>query len=68
MEHLKGGILITPKDIQIINDCSINTARSEHRTIRDALGIKHQKLTVKQYADYWGIDLDLVIFKLNDFR
>lgn len=68
MEKLKGGIFITPKDIQVLNDCILNTAKKEHLMIRDALGIEHKKLTVKQYADYWGISFDLVVFKINEFR
>ena len=68
MEKLKGGIFITTKDIMVLNDCCINTARKEHLMIRDAMEIKHGKLTVKQYADYWGIDLELVIQKINQFR
>lgn len=68
MEKLKGGIFIRPKDIMILNDCSERTARQEHLTVRDALEIEHGKLTVKQYADYWGIDYDLVVFKINEYR
>ncbi len=68
VEKLKGGIFLTPKDIQNLQDCTLNTARIEHRTIRDTLGIKHGKLTIKQWADYWEIDIELVIFKLNDSR
>ncbi|MCT4583128.1 MAG: hypothetical protein N4A35_17080 [Flavobacteriales bacterium] len=68
MEKLKGSIYITAKEIQILNDCSLRTAKTEHRRIRDSLGIKHGKLTIKQYINYWGIDYDLVIFKLNDYR
>lgn len=68
MEKLKGSIFISAKDIMVLNDCSESTAKREHRTIRDTLGIKHGKLTVKQYADYWSIDYDLVVFKVNEYR
>lgn len=56
------------KDIMVISGCSKSTAKREHRTVRDALGILHPKLTVKQYADYWGIDYDLVVEQINVYR
>lgn len=68
MEKLKGSIYISPKDIQIINDCSLRYAQREHQTIRDNLGIKNGRLTVKAYCEYWGISYDLVIFHINEFR
>lgn len=68
MEKLKGSEFISPKDIQIVTDCCRTTAYVEHQRVRDALGIKHSKLTVKQYADYWGIELDRIVFKINDYR
>ncbi len=68
MERLKGSIFISAKDIQIISECSITTARREHRAIRDALGIKHPRLTVKQFCEYWKINYDMVVFQINNFR
>lgn len=68
MERLKGSIFITAKDIQIITECSLRAAKTEHKTIRDVLGVLHKRLTVKQYCDYWGIDYDMVVFQINNFR
>lgn len=68
MEQLKGSIFITPKDIQIINDCSIRSAQEDHRAVRDSLKITNGKLSVKQYCDYYGLDYDLIVFHLNPFR
>jgi hypothetical protein len=67
-QRLKGGIYITPKDIQILNNSSINQARTEHRTIRDCLGIKSNKLTVKAYCEYCEIDYQMVVEYLNPYR
>ena len=68
MERLKGSIFITAKEIQIITECSARAANGEHKAIRDALGIEHRRLTVKQYCDYWKIDYDMVVFQINNFR
>ena len=68
MERLKGSIFISPKDIQIITEKGLRRAQQEHRAIRDALGIKHKRLTVRQYCDYWHIDYDMVVFQINNFR
>ncbi len=67
-ERLKGGIFITAKDIQIINDCSINQAHIEHKTIRDILEVEKGKLTVKAYCDYYKLDYQLVISYINPYR
>ncbi|MGV6861014.1 MAG: hypothetical protein ACWA41_04535 [Putridiphycobacter sp.] len=68
MERLKGGIFITPKDIQILNNCSIRTAEKEHLAIRDILQIKSKKLTVKAYCKYWNLDYNTVVEYLNPYR
>ena len=68
MEKLKGSIFMTSKDIMVVNDCSESTAKREHRLVRDALGIPHSKLTVIQYANYWGISYESVVIKLNEYR
>ncbi len=67
-EKLKGGIFITPKDIQILNDCTIQQGRIEHRTVRDILGIEKGKLTVLAYCEYYKLDYDLVKTYLNPYR
>ncbi len=66
--RLKGGIYITPKDIQILNHCNIQQARIEHRTVRDILGVAKKKLTVFAYCDFYKLNYDLVISYLNPFR
>lgn len=67
-ERLKGGIYITPKDIQVLNNCTIQQARIEHRTVRDILGIDKKKLTVLAYCDYYKLDYELVISYINPYR
>jgi hypothetical protein len=67
-EQLKGGIYITAKDIQILNNCSSISAHTEHRTVRDILGIAKKKLTVFAYCEYYKLDYQLVISYLNPYR
>ena len=68
MATLKGGIFITPKEISLLNGCHIRTAYDHHKDARDSLNIKGKKLTVKQYCEYEGIDLDEAIEMLNKYR
>ena len=69
MEQLKGGILITPKEIQALTGSSLNAAQKEHKAVRDALGKKKSKrLTVKEYCDYFELDWDEVVSYLNPYR
>ena len=67
-EELKGGIYISPKDIQVLSDCTIDKARKEHALVRDVLEIEPKKLTVKAYCDYFKLDYELVITYLNQYR
>ncbi|MEZ4921865.1 MAG: hypothetical protein R2780_01725 [Crocinitomicaceae bacterium] len=67
-EKLKGGIYITPKDIQVLNNCNIQQARIEHRTVRDILGVDKKKLTVLAYCEYYKLDYELVISYINPYR
>ncbi|MCH2229171.1 MAG: hypothetical protein MK105_02410 [Crocinitomicaceae bacterium] len=63
-EKLKGGIIITPRDIQLITgtDC-IRSAQREHKLTRDAIGKKSKKLSVKEYCAYWELDyLEIIDF------
>ncbi|MBD3637191.1 MAG: hypothetical protein HUJ25_07570 [Crocinitomicaceae bacterium] len=66
--RLKGGIYITPKDIQVLSNCTIQQARLEHQTIRDILEVERTKLTVKAYCEYFKLDYDLVVSYLNPYR
>jgi len=66
--RLKGGILMTPKDIQILTNCSARKARQEHLTLRDILGIKPKTLTVAAYCKYFGFDFNRVARYLNPYR
>lgn len=64
--NLKGSILITPKDIQLILDCCINTARKELAKLRKEKGKK--RITVVEYCDYWKLNIDDIIERLNSYR
>lgn len=61
-EKLKGGIFITPHDILAITGASnLNYAQQEHRQVRDALGKKSKRLSIKDYCDYWELDYDEIV-------
>lgn len=69
MESLKGGIFITPKEIQNLTGLTINASQKEHKAVRDALGKKKSKrLTVKEYCVYYELDFNEVVSFLNPYR
>ena len=69
MERLKGGIFISPKDIQTLYGwVNLRSAQREHQTIRDALEITNGLLTLKQFCEYKDLNEQEVISYLNPFR
>ncbi len=68
MERLKGGIFITPKEIQQLSGISHNRAQREHQSIREALGRTTGRLTVREYCDYHKLNVDEVIDYINSIR
>lgn len=66
MEKLKGGIYIEPKDIQIINGKSIQTARREYNLL--LITLQKDKITIIDYCNYWKVDIDFTIEHLNKYR
>ena len=61
-EKLKGGIFITSYDIMIITGVdNLNSAQREHRQVRDTLGKKSKRLSIKDYCDYWELDYDDIV-------
>jgi len=68
MEQLKGGIFLTAKDLSLVSGHTLKSAHREHLAIRDALGIKSKKLTIRQYCEYNQLDEQEVIQYLNNFR
>lgn len=68
-KQFKGGMFITPRDIQIITGTmSDRVARREHLSIRDALGKRSGRITIKEYCDYWEIDLNETLEFLLKYR
>ena len=68
-ERIKGSMIITPKDIQIITGKHYSKALVEHELVRDALGKpKHGKLTIKEYCEYFQLNYQEVITHLNNHR
>ncbi|WP_343636308.1 hypothetical protein [Fluviicola sp.] len=67
-QQLKGGIFITPKEIELITGLSINRARLEHQAIRDALGKPGNRLTVREFCEYNLLDFDEVVAYINPYR
>jgi hypothetical protein len=63
---LKGGILITARDIMLITGTmNEDTATREHRTIRDSLGKVNKRLTVQEYCRYWDLNFEDIVEFLN---
>lgn len=54
-------VCIYPKDIQLITGRSERYGRKLMQTIRDSLDKEpHQFITIKEFSDYSGIEMDLI--------
>lgn len=61
-------LIIRPKDIEIILNVSPSYARRIVRVIKKAYDKeKHQKITVKEFCRYMGLEVNEVIEELNQF-
>ncbi|MFD2554738.1 hypothetical protein [Sphingobacterium tabacisoli] len=61
----KNRLCIYPKDIEIILDLSPRQAHRRYQLAKDAYGKqKHQELTFREFADYYGLPLDDIHAKL----
>ena len=67
-QQLKGGLFITPKEIELITGLSIKRARIEHQTIRDTLGKKGKRLTVREFCTYNLLDFNEIVAYINPYR
>lgn len=65
---LKGGILVTAKDIAAIKGRSQRTGERELRRIREALDKIGMDITIYDCAKYWQVDVDILIDFLNEKR
>ena len=60
-------VFIFPKDVRrvLIHITTYQGAWLHYRAIKDSLGKQsHQKLTVKEFADWEGLDAQLIMQKL----
>lgn len=61
-------LVITPKDVEVILRKSPSYARSIVRVIkRKNNKEKHQKITVKEFCRYMGLEVADVVAELNEF-
>ena len=61
-------LVMTPKDVEVILRKSPSYARSIVRVIkRKNNKEKHQKITVKEFCRYMGLEVADVIAELNEF-
>lgn len=67
-EKLKGGLFITTKDLQNLNDSGLRRAQLELRTLANILEVDRNKVTVSAYCDYYGLDYSEVVNHINTFR
>ena len=66
---IKGGMLLTVSDILLITGGSCaNSAYREHLQIRDSLGKKRKRLSIKEYCAYWELDYEETVEFLNANR
>lgn len=68
MEELRGGLLITTKEIQLITGFTLKVAQREHRCVRDALGKKSKRLTIKEYCTFYELNYEEIVSFLNTYR
>ena len=61
-------LIITAKDVQVILDVSSGHASRIIRIIkRINKKEKHQKITVKEFCRYMGLEVQEVVFELKEF-
>ena len=62
-------LFLRPKDLMVLKDYSTyNTAWQAYRRLKDCLGKqKHQHITLREFADYEGIDIAEVYQTLDSF-
>ncbi|RTL56249.1 MAG: hypothetical protein EKK37_17400 [Sphingobacteriales bacterium] len=54
------------QDVMIISGCSAATASRKIKQVKDALGKKEvQRVTIKEYCDYYGYDYSDILIQLN---
>ncbi|MBS3992577.1 MAG: hypothetical protein KGZ87_02555 [Bacteroidetes bacterium] len=59
-------LVIYPSDIRLLTDKSDSYARSEIEKLKKVLNReKHQKVTIKEYCEYYGFKLEEVLAVLN---
>lgn len=58
---MEGGIFLTVKDLmKLLGYDQYNSALREHLAIRDSLGKKDKRLTIKEYCEYEKVDFNYV--------
>jgi len=58
---MEGGILFTIKDLQrLLGIDNYKSAAKQHQTIRDSLGKKGKKITIKEYCECEDLDFAYV--------
>ena len=61
-------LIITPKDVEVILGVSSSYARRVVRIIkRKNNKEKHQKITVKEFRRYMGLEVKEVVLELKEF-
>lgn len=70
---MSAGIFITTKDICIVEECHINTARNRMRVLKCILEKQsHQRITIREYCKYEGITVEefqqAVHYKTKQFK
>lgn len=68
MERLKGGVFLNTKDVQVLTGKSYKNSNKELIAVRDALGKKSNRITVKEYCDYYEINYEEIVVFLNQHR
>lgn len=59
-------IVIYPSDIRLLTDKSESYARKEIQNLKRVLNKeKHQKVTIKEYCQYYGFNIDEVVAVLS---
>ena len=65
---IRGGMLISTRDIELITGCSTITAQREHLLVRDVLDRTSKRLTIREYCNYWELDYEETVRFLNENR
>lgn len=58
-------MFLSLKDIQIIEGVTVSTASRRIQKVKEVLGVSRKKITLEEYAEYIGVDIEQIRERLK---